>query len=45
MATMSGRRQWWRGARGEWYVAAQFALLALVAFGPRTMPGVGRWFG
>jgi len=33
------RIPWWRGARGEWYVVAQLALFALVAFGPRTWPG------
>ena len=33
------RAPWWRGARGEWYVLAQFALFALVAFGPRSCPG------
>lgn len=27
--------QWWQGARGEWYVAGQFALIGLVLFGPR----------
>jgi protein-S-isoprenylcysteine O-methyltransferase Ste14 len=31
---------WWRGARGEWYVIAQFALLALMAAGPRTFAGL-----
>jgi protein-S-isoprenylcysteine O-methyltransferase Ste14 len=34
---------WWRGARGEWYVAAQVALFALVAFGPRTAAGLPAW--
>ena len=34
---------WWRGARGEWYVAAQVALIALVFFGPRTLPGWPLW--
>ena len=34
---------WWRGPRGEWYVAAQFVLFALVAFGPRTLPGWHAW--
>lgn len=33
------RAPWWRGARGEWYVVVQFALFALVAFGPRTLMG------
>lgn len=36
-------RPWWRGTRGEWYVVAQFALLALVALGPATVAGHGRW--
>lgn len=39
------RPAWWRGARGEWYVAGQFALLALLAFGPRTLPGLPSWPG
>jgi protein-S-isoprenylcysteine O-methyltransferase Ste14 len=30
---------WWKGERGEWFVAAQVLLIALVFFGPR------RWFG
>ena len=30
---------WWKGARGEWYVVAQVALMALVLFGPRNFPG------
>ena len=34
---------WWRGTRGEWYVVAQFALFALVAFGPRELPGWPGW--
>ena len=25
---------WWKGRRGEWYVGLQFALFALVVFGP-----------
>ncbi len=32
-------RPWWTGARGEWFVVAQTVLFALVAFGPRTLPG------
>jgi protein-S-isoprenylcysteine O-methyltransferase Ste14 len=31
---------WWRGARGEWYVLAQALLFLLVAFGPRSWPGL-----
>ena len=34
---------WWKGGRGEWYVAGQMALLALVAFGPRSLDGSPRW--
>jgi protein-S-isoprenylcysteine O-methyltransferase Ste14 len=34
----SPRPRWWQGSRGEWYVAAQLVLFALVAFGPRRMP-------
>jgi protein-S-isoprenylcysteine O-methyltransferase Ste14 len=36
---------WWKGARGEWYVVVQIALFALVAFGPRTLPGWPSWTG
>ena len=30
---------WWRGSRGEWLVVAQFVLMGLVFFGPRTVVG------
>lgn len=33
---------WWKGARGEWYVIAQFALIGLTAFAPLG-PGQGAW--
>ncbi len=33
------RAAWWKGPRGEWYVAGQVALIALGLFGPRTWPG------
>jgi protein-S-isoprenylcysteine O-methyltransferase Ste14 len=33
------RKPWWTGARGEWLVVAQLALMALVFFGPRTIGG------
>lgn len=36
---------WWKGERGEWYVVAQVFLFALVAFGPRTLPGWSEWGG
>ena len=34
---------WWRGARGEWYVVIQGVLFALLAFGPRSLPGLPAW--
>ena len=30
----------WRGTHGEWYVAAQLALIGLVFLGPRTLSGL-----
>jgi protein-S-isoprenylcysteine O-methyltransferase Ste14 len=35
--------RWWKGARGEWLVAAQFVLALLVLLGPRTLGGFGAW--
>ena len=40
---MNDRLPWWRGARGEWYVAAQLGLMILVFFGPRTAWGLLAW--
>ena len=37
------RAPWWKGTRGEWYLAAQLVLIALVFFGPRTLPGLPDW--
>ncbi|ATE62020.1 methyltransferase family protein [Thauera sinica] len=37
------RHPWWKGRRGEWYVAAQGLLFALVAFGPRSASGLPPW--
>ncbi len=37
------RAPWWKGARGEWYLAAQLVLMALVFLGPRTLPGLPAW--
>ncbi len=37
------RMQWWKGARGEWYVIAQAVLGLLVVFGPRTCEGWPDW--
>ena len=34
---------WWKGARGEWYVVTQIALIVLVFFGPRTCAGLPKW--
>jgi protein-S-isoprenylcysteine O-methyltransferase Ste14 len=34
---------WWKGAHGEWLVAGQIALMALVFFGPRTLRGQPAW--
>jgi protein-S-isoprenylcysteine O-methyltransferase Ste14 len=43
-AVMRGTRvPWWRGTRGEWYVAGQLVLIAVVFFGPRTLPGLAVW--
>lgn len=35
--------RWWKGQRGEWYVVAQIALIALVFLGPRNVTGSQRW--
>ncbi len=40
MSAGGGRKPWWKGARGEWLVVAQIALMALVFFGPRALPGL-----
>ena len=37
------RAPWWKGTRGEWYLATQLGLIALVFFGPRTLPGLPDW--
>jgi len=39
----ASRAPWWRGERGEWLVVAQFALFALVAFGPGAIAGWPPW--
>jgi protein-S-isoprenylcysteine O-methyltransferase Ste14 len=41
--TAVGNAPWWKGARGEWLVVAQLALMALVFFGPRTLAGRPGW--
>ncbi len=37
------RQPWWKGARGEWLVVVQVALIALVFFGPRAWPPGAVW--
>jgi protein-S-isoprenylcysteine O-methyltransferase Ste14 len=36
-------KPWWKGARGEWLVVAQVALIGLVFLGPRTVAGQPAW--
>jgi protein-S-isoprenylcysteine O-methyltransferase Ste14 len=36
-------QDWWKGHRGEWYVVVQGVFFALVALGPRTLPGLPAW--
>lgn len=38
-----GRTPWWKGARGERLVVAQFVLIGLVFLGPRTLVGAPAW--
>lgn len=37
------RLPWWKGARGEGYLAVQLVLFALVAYGPRTRSEWPAW--
>ncbi|MBK8901025.1 MAG: isoprenylcysteine carboxylmethyltransferase family protein [Anaerolineaceae bacterium] len=39
------KQPWWKGAKGEWYVAIQVLLFGLVAFGPAALPGWPAWSG
>lgn len=34
---------WWKGERGEWYVAVQAALFLLILFGPATASWLPAW--
>ncbi|HEX7486037.1 MAG TPA: isoprenylcysteine carboxylmethyltransferase family protein [Vicinamibacterales bacterium] len=36
---------WWKGARGEWLVVVQAALIALVFLGPRAVGDLATWSG
>jgi protein-S-isoprenylcysteine O-methyltransferase Ste14 len=42
-APAAERTPWWKGARGEWLVAGQAALMGLIFFGPRAVPGQPAW--
>jgi len=37
------QQPWWRGKRGEWYVAIQLVLIAAVFLAPQTLPGLPSW--
>jgi protein-S-isoprenylcysteine O-methyltransferase Ste14 len=37
------KKAWWTGPRGEWYVVIQFALFALVVFGPKRVGAMPAW--
>ncbi|MGE0442472.1 MAG: isoprenylcysteine carboxylmethyltransferase family protein [Gemmatimonadales bacterium] len=37
------RPGWWRGARGEWYVAGQTVLFLFLMFGPRSAAWLPSW--
>jgi protein-S-isoprenylcysteine O-methyltransferase Ste14 len=39
----SDRMHWWKGARGEWLVVVQVALIGLIFFGPRTVMDQPTW--
>lgn len=39
----AARTPWWKGARGEWLVVGQVALIGLVFLGPRTVGGQPAW--
>ena len=41
--TSGSRTRWWQGTRGEWYLAGQLVLMALVFFGPRTLARLPAW--
>jgi protein-S-isoprenylcysteine O-methyltransferase Ste14 len=39
----AGRKPWWKGSRGEWYVVVQVVLIVLVFLGPRSVGGLPSW--
>ena len=40
---VTDKSPWWKGARGEWLVVIQVALIGLVFLGPRTVGGWPAW--
>ncbi|MEZ4707146.1 MAG: isoprenylcysteine carboxylmethyltransferase family protein [Caldilineaceae bacterium] len=40
---MTKLQAWLRGERGEWYVAVQGVLFALILLGPPSLPGLPIW--
>ena len=40
---LNSHSPWWRGTRGEWYVAVQVLLIAFVFLGPRTVRSLPSW--
>jgi protein-S-isoprenylcysteine O-methyltransferase Ste14 len=41
--TPVNQTRWWKGARGEWLVVGQVALMGLVFFGPQSLSGQPAW--
>lgn len=39
-STKPPKTPWWKGPRGEWYVAVQIVLFVLILRGPRNVPGL-----
>ena len=39
----SARAPWWKGTRGEGYVAAQVVIFGFIVVGPRSAPGLPVW--
>jgi protein-S-isoprenylcysteine O-methyltransferase Ste14 len=40
---LTSKQQWWKGPRGEWYVALQGVFVALIILGPKTAFGLSPW--
>jgi protein-S-isoprenylcysteine O-methyltransferase Ste14 len=39
----TSKQQWWQGRRGEWYVALQGVIFALLVLGPKNGFGLSPW--